>query len=340
MARNLFLSRGRGWGHCIRDIEIASRISKKEHNNLVFASYGAGCQAFRAKKVECYELDCDDNGNVGNLLNQYIRVISDVKPEKMIVDEEYLVLPIAKGLHIPCCYITNYLSEDPVEQSCIDYSEMVLFAEYDDMIQGTSHQVPIIPIGPVYQELEVDEIKPDSSGKNTVLVLVGGSTENKCRIANYDLVKRILEAKIPGITYRVVGEEIAAWIKRASSDISIEWCQRDGDIHKLISGCCAAIVRGGINTMWEMAALGIPSLSIPYPMAVNKMEVHYAKTMEKRGLVRCTIQSEITPDTLKRELEILLLPQQKIETISNYEKYRHHQSAAVGASVLEEWLST
>ena len=63
-----------------------------------------------------------------------------------------------------------------------------------------------------------------------------------------------------------------------------------------------AISRAGASTLWELSALGLPTLYVPYPYAAANHQYHNAKFLLDDGL--CFLQKE---DELSKEYFIKIL---------------------------------
>ena len=74
------------------------------------------------------------------------------------------------------------------------------------------------------------------------------------------------------------------------------------DMPGLYAATDIAVTRGGANTLFELAALGIPALVIPLPKGCSRGDqVDNANYFCERGCVRVLDQSELTPDRLVSE---------------------------------------
>ena len=74
-----------------------------------------------------------------------------------------------------------------------------------------------------------------------------------------------------------------------------------------ISKADFAISRAGASTLWELCALGIPALFIPYPYAAGDHQYYNAKTLANKGLALIKRENQINSDTLFKEIKNLNL---------------------------------
>lgn len=341
MKKVLFFSRGKGWGHSIRDIEIAKRMRSSNEYDMLFASYGAGYKAYSIKGISCCDLKCSENAYGGQLIKPFISLIREIKPAWIVSDEEVLILPIAASYDIPCCYITNYfVPQDAIESTCIHYSEFIIFAEYDDLCpQNVPYKIPIHYVGPICQNFHTVKKKAtvqNSGDKKIILVLLGGSTQLNVRLANMQLVKTIIESNTPNVVYRIVSEEMRYVFACLSPD-NVEWLPRSSGLAKEVASCDGAIIRGGINTIWEMAFARVPNITVPYPESINPMEICYAETMEKRGYTKVIRQAQLSPLSLNKQIENLL-QSPNIFSFPNAPNGTSNDAAAKAAHILDQWI--
>lgn len=79
-----------------------------------------------------------------------------------------------------------------------------------------------------------------------------------------------------------------------------------------ISQADFAISRSGASTLWELCALGVPTLFIPYPYAAGDHQYYNAKKLAEKKLALLKREGEIEAKTILQEIEKL-----NLEAISN-----------------------
>ena len=67
-----------------------------------------------------------------------------------------------------------------------------------------------------------------------------------------------------------------------------------------------AISRAGASSLAEIAAMGLPSLLIPYPAATDQHQMHNARAFESTGAARVLDQTRAEPGTLVQALRDLI----------------------------------
>jgi len=74
------------------------------------------------------------------------------------------------------------------------------------------------------------------------------------------------------------------------------------------------ICRAGALTVSEVAIAGLPAVFIPYPHAIDNHQVVNAKWLTNNNAANMIEQRHLTPDTLAKSLEGLLMDKQKIQS--------------------------
>ena len=80
-----------------------------------------------------------------------------------------------------------------------------------------------------------------------------------------------------------------------------------------------AVSRAGASTLWELVALGLPTLFIPYPYAASNHQYYNAKFLEEKNLCFIAIQNKLKEDILfdiLNTIDIKDISSKLIQTIS------------------------
>lgn len=75
------------------------------------------------------------------------------------------------------------------------------------------------------------------------------------------------------------------------------------DIGAVLNNSAFLITRSGANTVWELAALGIPAIFIPLPHAASGEQLANAKVLENAGSAVVVNQKEVEPKTFLKTVE-------------------------------------
>ena len=64
-----------------------------------------------------------------------------------------------------------------------------------------------------------------------------------------------------------------------------------------------AISRSGASTLWELCAIGLPTLFIPYPYAASNHQYYNAEFLTKQGVSFVALQEDVTDTLIKNILQ-------------------------------------
>ena len=86
-------------------------------------------------------------------------------------------------------------------------------------------------------------------------------------------------------------------------DIKADVFDFSSNLIEKISKADFAISRSGASTLWELCALGIPTLFIPYPYAAGDHQYYNAKALADRGLALLKREDELEADTILESIK-------------------------------------
>jgi UDP-N-acetylglucosamine--N-acetylmuramyl-(pentapeptide) pyrophosphoryl-undecaprenol N-acetylglucosamine transferase len=87
------------------------------------------------------------------------------------------------------------------------------------------------------------------------------------------------------------------------------------------------VCRAGALTLAEITAVGLPSILIPYPHAVDDHQTSNARHLEKNGAAFLLPQADLTAKKLSELLQDLLTHQEKRLAMANAAKLLRHENA-------------
>jgi UDP-N-acetylglucosamine--N-acetylmuramyl-(pentapeptide) pyrophosphoryl-undecaprenol N-acetylglucosamine transferase len=73
-----------------------------------------------------------------------------------------------------------------------------------------------------------------------------------------------------------------------------------------LGAATAAVSRAGASSLAELAAMRVPAVLVPYPLATDNHQFHNARAFEATGAARLLEHSTATPDALGRALADLV----------------------------------
>jgi UDP-N-acetylglucosamine--N-acetylmuramyl-(pentapeptide) pyrophosphoryl-undecaprenol N-acetylglucosamine transferase len=65
-----------------------------------------------------------------------------------------------------------------------------------------------------------------------------------------------------------------------------------------LGAATVAVSRAGASSLAEIAAMGLPSILIPYPTAADDHQYHNARAFAQPGAARMIVQSQLRPENL------------------------------------------
>lgn len=268
-----FFSRGRGHGHAIPDMAIADELAKLRSDiDIKFVSYGTGAKTFVAHGKTVINLGMPDMNPVWATVVRAGQLISQLRPALVVSHEEFAIPPAARLFDIPAVFITDWFPdpEDP-RMEALSYADEVIVIESEGAIgdpPGLESKVRYS--GPVLRSFSYGRADRDRarqelgfpSDATVILVLPGGWTEERTPIS--DLVMRAFDSLkgrekllvwVAGDDY----EELAGCF-RGRADVIVK--DHDWQMDRLMVASDIAVTKATRNTTAELAALGLPSISI------------------------------------------------------------------------------
>ncbi|MDX1808740.1 MAG: undecaprenyldiphospho-muramoylpentapeptide beta-N-acetylglucosaminyltransferase [Sulfurospirillaceae bacterium] len=144
--------------------------------------------------------------------------------------------------------------------------------------------------------------KKDISELRTIIFLGGSQGAKAINTLAMSLAKKLDEKNIRIIHQcgKQNFEETAKFYRQHG--IKADVFDFSTNIIDKISQADFAISRSGASTLWELCALGIPSLFIPYPYAAGDHQYFNAKVLADLGLAILKRENEINPETILDEI--------------------------------------
>lgn len=315
----LFFVRGLGFGHAARDLAIAKQLSEMNDNTQIkFVSYAAGAKFLSGNSYNVIDLGLPATGNDGKMISHAIALISSEKPDIIVTDEELSITSIAKGFNIPCVLIANWFQpEDAQIVELFSDAGCIIIPDYKDGF-NISLSPPLDPgkiswVGPIrtwnMDSTETREIARNNLGiDNSVkfLLLMCGHGD----IMDIPFLEKSLAAYLlldfPRQMVMLAGpfQKLFSYAERDGDNITV--AEHLWDIERYMLASDLVITRGGHTSLWELAMMGVPSISIPRLKRISPMNIVYAENMQQRGTTLVIKDEELTPDSLREKINLIL----------------------------------
>lgn len=237
-----------------------------------FVSYADGAGVFRASGVRVTDLDLPPDPPFVELIVRSARVIQSSRPSLVVAREEYAALPAARIFDVPSVFLTDFF-RDPswsfmtpliYARAVIFMGEKSLFTEppyVHTRIHYVGPPVPKFCYRRGDRELARQELGLPTDAV-VLLCLPGSWTERAFPIA--ELVAAAWE-KLPYPRKRLLWlapADQAEVRDRLGKQPGVSVLAADWQLDRLIVASDAVITKGTRKTLYQVAALGAPSLSI------------------------------------------------------------------------------
>jgi uncharacterized protein (TIGR00661 family) len=331
--RLLYLSRGRGFSHAMNDLLIIKELKDMNKRlSILVASYDKGYTYFSENGFEPFNLGLKQNDEL--TLKSALRIWSLIrrfKPDLVVTDEVFIALHITKGLRIPSILITHWFFESFNKKHpmipAVKKANYVIFVDTPEF-----HTIPfdfnvhITFVGPVIREFEYtlkdkkkarDELGIDNKDK-VILVTPGGRyrDRNKLLELSTEVFKELDDDNIKLIL--LTGELYKDYSEKFKNENRIIVKDYDWNMDRLMVASDIAICKGTFSTTWELAYLGIPSISVPD--LDNPIDQIHVNKMDKYNITLRMDPRKLNKSTLLRKVKELINSEEKRKKMSKAAK--------------------
>jgi len=274
----LYLSRGRGFSHAMYDLLILGELENMNKDlSILVASYDKGYIYFLNNGIRAFNLELRQEDELS--LKAGFRIwslIRKFRPNLVVADEVFIALHITKALKIPSILITHWFfetfSENHPITPAVKKANHVIFVDTPEFHSiPFDFGVPLTFVGPVIKEFDYtlkdrnkarDELGIKREDK-VILVTTGGRHKDRIRLLEVSVeVFKELQGKNMKLIL-LTGELRQEYEKKFADDDSIIVKDYDWKMDRLMVASDLVICKGTFMTTWELACLGIPSISIP-----------------------------------------------------------------------------
>jgi uncharacterized protein (TIGR00661 family) len=274
----LYLSRGRGFSHAMYDLLILEELKNINKDlSILVASYDKGYIYFLNNGIKAFNLELRQEDELS--LKAGFRIwslIRKFRPNLVVADEVFISLHITKALKIPSILITHWFFESYNKKHpiipAVKKANHVLFVDTPEF-----HNIPfdfkvhLTFVGPIIREFDYnlgDKNRARSElgikrEDKVILVTTGGrhKDRNKLLELSVEVFKELQEKNMKLIL--LTGELRKEYEKKCADNDNIIVKDYDWKMDRLMVASDLVICKGTFMTTWELAYLGLPSISVP-----------------------------------------------------------------------------
>lgn len=312
----LFFSRGLGLGHATRDIQIKKEVQRLNPTlEIVFASYQEAYKLLFMNKCKVIDLGLPAVGDRYHRLIKIGQTIQQERPSLILSDEELLALPLSRIFNIPSILITNYF---PDEKSpwlqLFTFANKIIFPDFRNFFKVPKSISSCVSfVGPiVYRSRLFNKDKNDLrksmeiEKEDLVIVVTAGGRWDESKVlyeSSIDAFKRL--SNINKKLILLAGGLKRCLFNKRTKNIFIEGFVDRNEVDKYFLISDLVITRGSYTTLWELALLGIPSISIPFPPQIHPFNEFHASNMERRGTTIVIKEKNLTVNNLLKNMKLI-----------------------------------
>ena len=256
----LYFVRGRGRGHALAAMAITAHLPVAVA--VRFVSYGTGAETLRAQGHAVLDLNLPDQPEVFAVERRLPDAFAGPPPALVVAHEEFDVLLAARQLRLPCLFLTDWFTPDPKSwwMQSLKHAEQILFLDDERVFAAGVYALPTFLAGRVHCTGPV--LRP----------LRYTRAQRVLARCEADLPQQALVAAVfvrPGRRSEAVApleELLREAFDLLSAQPKLLLWERDADseFDRVMAATDLAITKGNRNLVLELAALGVPTVSISH----------------------------------------------------------------------------
>ena len=189
-----------------------------------------------------------------------------------------------------------------------------IFAEFKESFPYFKSKAEILHMGnPIRKNIrEIDK----TIKKNSIIFMGGSQGSTKINDIAFEIIPEIIKANKDVNFFHLTGKKNIEKYKQNEKFSQVKVLDFVNNMEEIYAGAKLIIARSGATSIAEIAALGIPTLFIPYPYAKDDHQRANAKALVdiKAGIM--LEESTLTADQLKAQIIELLNNNEKLSELS------------------------
>ena len=274
--RVFFFVAGRGQAHVNRSMEIAAEVEQLSSKaSITFVSYGSGAEGLKSRGKNVVDLGLRQASTMWSTLVASGQLLADAHPHLVVSCEEFVALPVAKMIGIPAVFIGEwFINPRSPSMQALTLADEVIFTEDSGIFDEPPYlKGKVFYSGPLVrkfnytgQDRERARQELQLPADATVVTVLPGewATEESEPIAHM-LIPAFEGLQSPGkIMVWIAGQDCEVLRRRFGDRPDTIITENDSELDRLIVASDFAITKGNRTIVKELAALGIPSISISH----------------------------------------------------------------------------
>jgi UDP-N-acetylglucosamine:LPS N-acetylglucosamine transferase len=269
----MIVSRGHGKGHAMPDMAIAKRLLALDpHLRFRFVSYASGAEAYRACGYEVLDMQLPDNPPLWDMVIAMTRLIAKTTPALVVSHKEIAVVPAAKICDIPCLFITDFFMDpgNPLMLALQQAKEVIFTAQAGIFTEPPYLRTKVYYVGRAVREFTYSPADRDRarrelalpSDATVVLCQPGAWSESQVPVADLLAATWDLLPCVPKRLIWLAGRDYQLLTTRFLDQPDILMLKEDWNLDRLMVASDVLITKANRMTVYEAAAIGLPSISI------------------------------------------------------------------------------
>ncbi|MDR2428864.1 MAG: UDP-N-acetylglucosamine--N-acetylmuramyl-(pentapeptide) pyrophosphoryl-undecaprenol N-acetylglucosamine transferase [Candidatus Margulisbacteria bacterium] len=236
---------------------------------------------------------------------QAVKILAREKPDLVIATGGYVTVPVILAARLLGKKV--YLQEQNILPGRVNRYLSRIAAKAFVAFAGAAKYFPrnkaVLTGNPVRKDILNISFSPN----NTKILVFGGSlSANSINTATNSLKARK---------------------SLLNSLVHLDGTNYQHDMAGLYSNAKLCVCRAGATTLSELAAIGLPSILIPYPRAADNHQEFNARYFEERGAAVLLLDKDLTADSLAAAINRIDNPE-TLTRMSNAAKTLHFKNAA------------
>jgi hypothetical protein len=302
----LFFSRGRGRGHALPDIEIAEALAQELPGlTLYFASYATGAETLRKAGFHVIDLGLPDETTYHNALLKSAVAIAEVQPHVVISHEEFGALTAARLCSVPTVFLNDWFPPPgSVAAEAVSVADSIVFIERPGLFAPPPElKVRPLYVGPVVRRMSYSlgerpraRLELGLPADAVVVSVIPGAWATERRVPLFDLVRAAFDrVQFEDREKRLVwvaGDDCSDITGRCEGRDDVLVLATGDPIERVMVASDVGITKGNRGSTMDLAALGIPSISIS-PVMNQVDEVYVPRIRSNVALYRAATDDSI-----------------------------------------------